>query len=90
MKKLKLKALELGASELLKREQLRNIFGGSGDDLSGGGSGEKNCPTTCSAWDSKLLMYVSGTCSKSTTTITTQTGAVLTSVVCSCSKGGSC
>lgn len=30
MKKLKLKALALGAHELLSREQLRNISGGSG------------------------------------------------------------
>lgn len=30
MKKLRLKALELGAAELLKREQLRNVIGGSG------------------------------------------------------------
>jgi len=36
MKKLKLKALELGASEVLTREQLKNVLGGDG---SGGGSG---------------------------------------------------
>jgi len=36
MKKLKLRALELGASELLTREQLKNVMGGDG---SGGGSG---------------------------------------------------
>lgn len=30
MKKLRLKALELGAAELLQREQLRNVIGGSG------------------------------------------------------------
>jgi hypothetical protein len=29
MKKLKLKALELGASEVLTREQLRNVLGGT-------------------------------------------------------------
>ena len=34
MKKLKLKALGLGAREVLSREQLRNVFGGS--DGSGG------------------------------------------------------
>ncbi len=32
MKKLKLKALELGATELLTREQLKNITAGSGGD----------------------------------------------------------
>jgi len=36
MKKLKLKALELGASELLTREQLKNVMAGDG---SGGGIG---------------------------------------------------
>ena len=38
MKKLKLKALELGANELLTREQLKNVMAGDG---SGTGSG---CP----------------------------------------------
>lgn len=44
MKKLKLKALELGASELLTRQQLKNVMGGSG---SGGSSCEVsvNCYT---------------------------------------------
>jgi len=42
MKKLKLKALNLGASEVLTREQLKNIMGGDG---SGGGSGG---PGSCS------------------------------------------
>jgi hypothetical protein len=43
MKKLKLKALELGAEELLQREQLKNVIGGSGSgDGSGGG-----CEVTC-------------------------------------------
>ena len=36
MKKLKLKALELGSNELLTREQLKNVMAGDG---SGGGSG---------------------------------------------------
>lgn len=35
MKKLKLKALELSAEEMLTREQLKNVLGGSGDDGSG-------------------------------------------------------
>ena len=30
MKKLKLKALDLGATELLSREQLKNVLGGDG------------------------------------------------------------
>jgi len=43
MKKLKLKALELGANELLSREQLKNVMAGDG---SGGGSGD-GCSTSC-------------------------------------------
>lgn len=40
MKKLKLKALELGANEVLSRSQLKNILGGSGGSAgSGPGSG---------------------------------------------------
>lgn len=38
MKKLKLKALELGAKEVLSREQLKNVLGGF-DDAGGSGSG---------------------------------------------------
>ncbi|RAJ76621.1 hypothetical protein CLV59_108140 [Chitinophaga dinghuensis] len=44
MKKLRLKALDLGAKELLSREQLRNILGGDGSD--DGGSGPTNCGMT--------------------------------------------
>ncbi|OQP57762.1 hypothetical protein A3860_09045 [Niastella vici] len=43
MKKLKLKALELGAKEVLSRDQLKNVFGGS--VLDDGGSGQ--CSTLC-------------------------------------------
>lgn len=42
MKKLKLQALKLGAKELLTREQLKNLMGGSG------GSGNK-CNVSCSS-----------------------------------------
>ncbi|HVW99419.1 MAG TPA: hypothetical protein VHA52_03120 [Candidatus Babeliaceae bacterium] len=41
MKKLKLKALELGAMEVLTRQQLKSILGGDG---SGSGSGN-GCPS---------------------------------------------
>jgi len=44
MKKLKLKALELGANELLSREQLKNVLGGDG---SGGGSGSGCWSSSC-------------------------------------------
>ncbi|TWF40655.1 hypothetical protein FHW36_104338 [Chitinophaga polysaccharea] len=40
MKKLKLKALDLGAKELLTREQLKNVMGGDG-------SGTKDCTNDC-------------------------------------------
>lgn len=43
MKKLKLKALDLGANEVLSRAQLKNILGGDG---SGGGSGNTTCTAT--------------------------------------------
>jgi len=45
MKKLKLKALELGAEELLHREQLKSVIGGSG----GSGDGGNGCEVTCSS-----------------------------------------
>ncbi|PWV53267.1 hypothetical protein C7475_10213 [Chitinophaga sp. S165] len=44
MKKLKLKALDLGAKEVLSRSQLKNILGGSDPYGSGSGTG-----TACSA-----------------------------------------
>ncbi|RAJ76619.1 hypothetical protein CLV59_108138 [Chitinophaga dinghuensis] len=54
MKKLKLKALELGARELLSREQLRNILGGDGSD--DGGSEPIPCAeTTTAACDKKAV-----------------------------------
>jgi hypothetical protein len=39
MKKLKLKALGLGAKEILTREQLKYVLGGSGGSGTGGGGG---------------------------------------------------
>ena len=47
MKKLKLKALELGATEVLTREQMKNLLGGNSradGDFCGTGSG---CSGTC-------------------------------------------
>lgn len=44
MKKLKLKALELGAKEVLSRAQLKNVLGGDG---SGSGSGSGGSYPTC-------------------------------------------
>ena len=44
MKKLKLRALELGATEILTREQLKKVLGGSGSGTGSGGSGGLGCP----------------------------------------------
>lgn len=44
MKKLKLKALDLSAKEILTREQLKKILGGSDG---GSGSGDGKCETKC-------------------------------------------
>ena len=43
MKKLKLKALELGAKEVLTRDQLRKVLGGADGSGSGSGSGNNLC-----------------------------------------------
>jgi hypothetical protein len=50
MKKLKLKALELGAKEVLSRDQLKNVLGGSGSGGSGGSGGNNlpSCTASCS------------------------------------------
>jgi len=76
MKKLKLKALELGASELLTRQQLKNVMGGSG---SGGSTCEVsvNCYRTVfenGQWVEKPNGTIkctsdTGNCTHSTTSI---------------------
>lgn len=40
MKKIRLNVADLGATEILSREQLRSVFGGAG---SGSGSGSSGC-----------------------------------------------
>jgi hypothetical protein len=62
MKKLKLKALELGAKEVLSREQLKNVLGGfddgSGSGKKGSGSGSgKRCGTCSIDKDNKIYIY---------------------------------
>lgn len=48
MKKLKLKALELGAREVLNREQLKHVLGGFDDGSGSGKTGSGNkCSTSC-------------------------------------------
>jgi hypothetical protein len=44
MKKIRLNVANLEATEVLSREQLKSIFGGSGGS---GSSGSTNCSTTC-------------------------------------------
>lgn len=56
MKKLKLKALELGAREVLTREQLKNVLGGF-DDGSGSGSGT-SCSTKCVVDGNKIYSCI--------------------------------
>ncbi len=58
MKKLKLKALELGSSELLQREQLRKIIGGGYED-------GRPCYYNCQM----LEVYANGTSSSYTVEI---------------------
>lgn len=63
MKKLKLKALELGAKELLTREQLKMVLGG--DDGSGSGSGSGSgikcdCNTSADCKDTAKPTCVNG------------------------------
>lgn len=69
MKKLKLKALGLGAKEILSREQLKNVLGGSGTTGTTGtgsgttGSGDGHCRTgSCSLFVSALGITVQGVC----------------------------
>lgn len=54
MKKLKLIALDLGAKEILSRDQLKNIVGGSGsDDGDDGSTGFTKCTVECDgSWKS--------------------------------------
>lgn len=50
MKKIRLNVANLEATEVLSRDQLKSIFGGSGGSSSGSGSGSSgstNCSTTC-------------------------------------------
>jgi len=50
MKKLRLRALDLGAKEVLSREQLKHILGGDGSGgIGGSGSGCTN-PTECNGF----------------------------------------
>lgn len=69
MKKLKLKALGLGAKEILSREQLKNVLGGSGTTGTTGtgsgttGSGDGHCRTgSCTLYVATLGITVQGTC----------------------------
>jgi hypothetical protein len=72
MKKLKLKALELGATEVLSREQLMNTFGGDTP------SGSDNCSVTCTSGVTKKL----GDCDRPT--VESACGSDLSNIVCVC------
>ena len=73
MKKLKLKALELGATEVLSREQLMNTFGGDTP------SGSDNCSVRCTDLGSTTGV---GDCNGST--VRSVCGSDLSSAVCVC------
>jgi natural product precursor len=75
MKKLKLKALELGAVEVLSREQLKSVFGGETP------SGSSNCYVRCNQ-DSSAGSYV-GDCNRST--VDSVCNSDLSNAVCVCS-----
>lgn len=50
MKKIRLNVADLGATEILSREQLKSVFGGSGGSSSDSGSGSGSitgCRTQC-------------------------------------------
>lgn len=64
MKKLKLKALELGASEVLTRAQMKNVWGGGADcivtNVRPGPNGSTYIETTSITWPSGSGMTCSG------------------------------
>jgi len=64
MKKLKLKALELGASELLTREQLKSVLGGDGSGGGSGGGGFGCSDNGCLLYvaQDNINQWLSGTC----------------------------
>jgi hypothetical protein len=68
MKKLKLKALGLGAKEILTREQLKYVLGGDGSGSGAGGGGGNTgggsgCPTSpCSVFNSTNGKTYTGNC----------------------------
>ena len=63
MKKLKLKALELGANEVLTRAQLKNVLGGSGGITTTTGIGsctETGLGVTCTSAVGDCKQYYCG------------------------------
>ena len=67
MKKLKLQALELGATEVLSRSQMKNVLGGTMDPPSGCGSPSDTggCSTAACKRDVGTCKDVEGTCGSS-------------------------
>ncbi|WP_341841542.1 hypothetical protein [Chitinophaga caseinilytica] len=63
MKKLQLKALDLGAKEILSREQLRNVLGGNGSDGGSDAGSFSTCSTTCTGSKDIKIDNCKGTCS---------------------------
>lgn len=77
MKRMKLQSLGLSVNDLLTREQLKSIYGGSGS-----GSG---CKPACYKWNGSSMN--SGTCSEKSTIVN---GHKLIYCECSLSGGTGC
>jgi len=88
MKKLKLKAFNLNAKEMLTREQLRNVIGEAGTST-GGGGGAAGCgggPCTLAVANPTGTGYTTytGTCAGTATWV----GSVLANYSCYCNALG--
>jgi natural product precursor len=82
MKKLKLKALSLGANQELSRQQLKNVLGGSG---AGEACSTSACSLTIQNAETKVYTTFPGQCAGSVTPIGTVVGALVT---CYCNAVG--
>ncbi|MFT4152472.1 hypothetical protein [Parafilimonas sp.] len=61
MKKLKLRTIELGASEILSREQLKKVLGGSGSGSSTDACAGKSSTIYCRNGSGEIVKEIEGT-----------------------------
>lgn len=83
MKKLKLKALQLGAKEIMTRDQLKKVFGG-------GSASGCAVAVSCGSGTPKVCECEEGTCSSGNGSVTCDcvlTGSTSAHVHLSCSGG---